>query len=294
MIKMLILLAPLLWAQMVTEFRSEKYPDKPVTRLGKLVFLEDFNNLDGWFSEGNIRASNPDGLLKIETSSAFTNPNAKDKSYDDRGNVWSKREFEAPLYFEWKFKDLTDGLNLIFWSARTVDGSDFFGYKRDWDMKWLIFGNLECYHISYSRGGTAFSNFRKNPGFHQLVKSLTVPDPLPDIDGRWHRVGVYQKGSHIMFFVDGKRIHDVDENIDFAGKFICHNPKKHWKYETCPGLHTKKHYLKKGERVDFFGRPYVYKVDNKTRALTYTSGRIGFRHQNGTSLYDSLRVWKID
>jgi hypothetical protein len=172
-------------AQMFKVFKSKKHTDKPARRLGKLIFFEDFNDLKAWRHEGRIKVSNPDGVLKIETTTPFKDWKKKDKAFEERGNVWSVREFEGPLYFEWKFKDIKEGLNLIFWFARTCDGSDFFAYKRDWDMKWLIFGNLESYHISYSRGGTSFSNFRKNPGFHQLVKALTVPDPLPEIDGQW-------------------------------------------------------------------------------------------------------------
>ncbi len=110
-------------AQMFKVFTSKKHADKSNWLLGKLIFFEDFNDLKGWRHEGRIKVSNPDGVLKIETGSAFKDWKEKDKAFEERGNVWSVREFEGPFYFEWKFKDISEGLNLIFWSARTYTSS---------------------------------------------------------------------------------------------------------------------------------------------------------------------------
>ena len=105
-------------AQMFTTFSSPKHPGLSGWKLGELMHFEDFDDLSDWSYEGNITAS-ANGILMIQTG----------MSDSDRGNVWSKKEFTGPYYFEWKFKDLNDGLNLVFWGARTCDGTDFFVHE---------------------------------------------------------------------------------------------------------------------------------------------------------------------
>ena len=129
----------------------------------------------------------------------------------------------APFYVEFQFRKLSgqSGLNLIFWNARTIDGADFFSITRTWDMQHVINSNMESYHVSYCRGGSGITNFHKNPNFHDLVQD--VPDPLADPGTDWHTIGVYQNGSHIMFFEDGRAIHDVDEQLDFDNLICLHS-----------------------------------------------------------------------
>ena len=218
---------------------------------------------------------------------------------EDRGNVWSVREFQTPFYFEFKFRKLSgrSGLNLIFWNARTIDGSDFFSVPRGWNMKHVTDGNMESYHVSYCRGESGITNFHKNPGFHDFVHN--VPDPLANPGTEWHTIGVYQNGSHIMFFENGQLIHDVDEELDFQNQ-LCLREGAHrsWKIKNesdtmCPGLDAQKVYNDKEEVICFTGMKYTYKKPNPGHAFTYASGRIGFRHQNGITFYDDLRVWSL-
>jgi len=276
-------------APMFSEFTSTKHPSKSGWKTGELVYYEDFENLDNWRSEGRLSATVKEGQLFIECGNAR----------EDRGNVWSVREFETPFYFEFKFRKLSgrSGLNLIFWNARTVDDADFFSILRGWDMKHVTDANMESYHISYCRGRSGITNFHKNPNFHDLVQD--VPDPLANPGTSWHKIGVYQNGSHIMFFEDGQLIHDIDEELDFQDNF-CLKKKVHrsWNITNewgtmCPGLDAKKVYTDEGEAVDFDERKYTFKKPNPGNPYTYTSGRIGFRHQNGVTLYDDLRVWSL-
>jgi hypothetical protein len=284
-------------APAVTEFNSVKYPELSGWKLGELQYFEDFNNLNDWHAEGSIDASIQDGSMKIKTWGTYP-PD------DNKGNVWSKTEFQGPYYFEWKFKEIDDqGLNLMYWGARTCDNQDFFSYKRDQDFNWMVHSNIESYHFSYSRGHTGWSNFRKNPGFHSIVPDNMVRDPLPGNDGKWHRVGIYQNQEHIQIYVDGKLLHEINENRDYGNCCLCFNSGVHKGYDVpnscngsskCPGLNAKKVYLSSGGTyVDETGRRYKYEIVNPFKAYSYTNGRIGFRHQRGASLYDSLRVWNV-
>ncbi len=276
-------------APMFSTFTSTKHPSKSGRKLGKLVYYEDFDDLNDWRYEGNLSASAKDGKLLIECGTRN----------EDRGNVWSVREFQTPFYFEFKFRKLSGrmGLNLIFWNARTVDGADFFSIPRGWNMRHVTDANMESYHISYCRGSSGITNFHKNPGFHDLVQD--VFDPLANPGTDWHKIGIYQNGSHIMFFENGQLIHDIDEELDFEDK-ICLREDAHrsWSIKNelgtmCPGLDAKMVYTDEGEAVDYDKRKYTFKKPNPGRAYTYTSGRIGFRHQNGVTFYDDLRVWSL-
>jgi len=124
-------------------------------------------------------------------------------------------------------------------------------------------------------------------------------------------VGVYQNGSHIMFFEDGMLVHDIDENADFED-LLCRatlantrpNYHKSWqvvneaKNSTCPGLDVKRVFTKDGQAKDYRGddiegEPYTFITPSPGYAYSYLSGKIGFRHQNGITLYDDLRVWSL-
>lgn len=275
----------------ISTFTSTVHPSKSGWKIGELVYYEPFDDLSAWRTEGNLTATARDGCLFIECGSAG----------EDRGNVWSVREFQCPMYFEFRFKKLSgrSGLNLIFWNARTIDGSEFFSVPRGWIMTDVTDGNMESYHISYCRGGTGITNFHKNPNFHDLVQD--VPDPLADPGTDWHTIGVYQNGSHLMFFENGRLVHDVDEDLDFPNH-ICLLKEAHKDWDEtnawgtrCPGLDARKVYTETGTARDLRGEgnPYTFVKPNPGRADTYTSGRIGFRHQNGVTFYDDLRVWSL-
>jgi hypothetical protein len=260
--------------------------------VGDLLVHEPFDDIENWRPEGNLKASAEDGCLFIECGDAN----------EDRGNVWSRRSFSGPLYFEFRFRKLSGraGLNLIFWNARSVEGADFFSISRHWEMSYVIDGNQESYHISYARGNTGVTNFHKNPGFHDFVQD--VDDPLKDPGEEWHDIGVYQNGGHTMFYEDGQLVHDVDETVDFpGGSCLRDGPHTSWRVpgedgSMCPGLDAQKVYTNVGEAVDIGGegRRYTYDHPRPGEARTYTSGHIGFRHQNGVTLYDDLRVWSLE
>jgi len=277
---------------MMSTFTSDRHPGKSGWKLGELVYYETFDDLAEWQAEGRLSATAREGTLLIECGEAR----------EDRGNVWSVHEFSSPFYFEFRFRKLSGrtGLNLIFWNARTIDGADFFSVPRGWSMQHVINGNMESYHISYSRGGTGITNFHKNPNFHDLVQD--VPDPLADPGTDWHWVGVYQNGSHMMFFENGTLVHDVDEAADLRN-LVCLREGAHtgWEVENasgtmCPGLDARKDYTPDSRTIDLggqLGRSYSFTRPNPGQAYTYTSGHIGFRHQNGITLYDDFRVWKL-
>ena len=275
----------------LSTFTSPAHPSKSSWKVDELVYYEPFDDLSGWRSEGNLTATARDGCLLIECGSAN----------EDRGNVWSLREFQSPMYFEFRFKKLSgrSGLNLIFWNARIIDGSEFFSVPRGWIMTDVTDGNMESYHVSYCRSNTDITNFHKNPNFHDLTHD--VPDPLTDPGTDWHTIGVYQNGSHLMFYENGQVVHDVDEDQDFPNH-TCHQRGAHkaWNLKNewgtmCPGLDARKVYADAGDTRDLngAGRPYTFEKPHPGRADTYTSGRIGFRHQNGITLYDDLRVWSL-
>lgn len=274
---------------LTSTFTSEKHGDKSGWRVGDLLYYDSFDDLNGWSAEGNLSASAEDGHLLIECGEAN----------EDRGNVWSKQAFTSPYYFEFRYRKLsgTSGLCLIFWNARTIDGTEFLQVERHWEMPYVIDGNMESYHISYSRGGTGVTNFHKNPGFHDYVQDMA--DPLADPGEDWHTIGVYQNGSHMMFYENGERIHDIDERVDYP-TCACLRTTNHisWNIEDesgsmCPGLDSQKVYTEDGPVRDVHGRPYTYRKPEPGVPQIYTSGHIGFRHQNGVTLYDDFRVYSL-
>lgn len=273
----------------LTTFSSHRHPARSGWHIGKLVTWEPFDRLSGWRAEGNLRASAKDGCLLIECGDAS----------EDRGNVWSKQPFTSPFYFEFRFRKLSGrtGLNLIFWNAETIDGAGFFDVERHWEMPYVIDGNQTSYHISYSRGRTGVTNFHKNPGFHDLVEN--VPDPLADPGEVWHTIGVYQNDGHHMFYENGQLIHDVDERADFPDcRCVKSGPHTSWQVKDatgsmCPGLDSQKVYTPDGPARDQHDRPYTYQKPSPGIPRIYTSGHIGFRHQNGVTLYDDMRVYSV-
>ncbi len=124
-----------------------------------------------WVLEGPGRARTVDGKLQLESLKP-----------DQGGHVvlWNTREFPENCLIEFDMSpaNSTNGLNILFFAARSRDERDIFDLslpKRDGVFKNYHSGAIDAYHASYwacgpDDGGTPrrTANLRKNRGF-QLV-----------------------------------------------------------------------------------------------------------------------------
>lgn len=294
-ILLFLLLQGALWpvsGQLFKEFRCEKHISLPVTKLGPLIYREDFDNMDKLHADWSEGKNNAevcevrDGMLYSKCGTGA----------NQRMTTWVREKISGPFYLEFSYRKTSgaQGLSILAWGARTIDGTDFFSLVRGDQFGLMTDANMECYHISFSRAGTGVSNFHKNPPFHDLVAD--VPDPLNDPGNGWHKIGLYQNGSHILFFVDGKLIHDVDEQLDFeSSRFKCKSDHAASAsvVKSCPGLDARKIYTFSGSYTDFSGRKSSFVVDEPGKARVYDSGYLGFRNMQAETCIDSLRVWRI-
>jgi len=156
-----------------------------------------------WVLEGKGRAWTENGLLRM----------VSDNPKKDHLVLWNTRVFPENFLLEFTLspKHSTNGLNIVFFSARGVDGGGAFDLdqpRRDGVFTNYHSGRLNCYHISYwacssAGGGTprGNANLRKNAGFYLPacgVDLITGKGPGP------HTVRILKDGGHIRLETNGR------------------------------------------------------------------------------------------
>jgi len=154
--------------------------------------------LRDWRLEGGKRMSIAEGNLVLESQ----------PTSDDRNHLvcWLTKEVPADFLLEFTVRpqDRKQGLNIVFFNARGLNGKSIFDpslQKRNGIFKQYHSGDLNNYHVSYWAGDRGFSNLRKNRGFH-LVSSgkdyIVAGNP-----NAFQTVHIYKRGGNIRVMVDG-------------------------------------------------------------------------------------------
>lgn len=168
------------------------------------VYETDFDSkvvLDDWCMEGGLRMDVAGGNLILESERGVT----ESTSYANHLVCWLKHEAPADFYLEFTVKpeNKKQGLNIIFFNARGINGESIFSEnlsKRDGFFEQYHSGDLNNYHCSYWSGDRGYSGLRKNKGFHLLTTGEErITNRVP---GEFQKVGVFKRGGLIRVMVD--------------------------------------------------------------------------------------------
>jgi hypothetical protein len=152
--------------------------------------------LKEWRLEGGKRVSVENGKLVLESTPGQP---------DNHLVCWLTKEMPADFLLEFTVRprDRKDGLNIVFFNTRGVQGENIFdpGLKpRNGVFKQYHSSDLNGYHISYWAGERGTANVRKNAGFKLVA---TGPDRIVNGPaGAFQTVRVYKRGGTIRLMVD--------------------------------------------------------------------------------------------
>lgn len=160
--------------------------------------FDDEAVLRDWRLEGGKQMSIAEGKLVLQS----------EPTSDDRNHLvcWLTEEVPADFLLEFTVRpqNRKQGLNIVFFNARGVNGKSIFDpslQKRNGIFKQYHSGDLNNYHVSYWAAERGFSNLRKNRGF-DLVSSgkdyIIAGDP-----DAFQTVQIYKRGGKIRVMVDG-------------------------------------------------------------------------------------------
>ncbi|MCP5111887.1 MAG: DUF1961 family protein, partial [bacterium] len=138
---------------------------------------------------------------------------------------WLTEEAPADFLLEFTIRpqNRQDGLNIVFFSTRGINGESIFDpalAPRDGTFQQYHSGDLNGYHISYWAGERGTANVRKNRGF-QLVaegKDLVAGAPAD----AFQTVRIYKRGGTIRLTVDGELAAAYDDNGKISGPAHTH------------------------------------------------------------------------
>ena len=169
------------------------------------IYTTEFDSpgiLQDWSLEGGQSISIENGRLLLKSEGINTKP--------AKGNhlvAWLDVEVPGSFYLEFDFrpKDKQQGLTIVFFNTRGVNGESIFDPEltaRDGTFTQYHSGDLNGYHLSYWSGARKASNLRKNRGFTLIANG---EDPIAnDQTDKFHRIGIYKKDGLIRYYVDGE------------------------------------------------------------------------------------------
>lgn len=161
--------------------------------------FDDPAELGRWKLEGGKRAAIEGGNLILE--------NSKTEKEEEKDHLvfWLDRVFPADFLLEFTIRpqNRKDGLAIVFFNARGVNGENIFDpalKPRDGVFKQYHSGDLNNYHISYWAGDRGTANIRKNKGFNLVA---TGPDLISGGTAEaFQTVRIYKRGGSIRLIVD--------------------------------------------------------------------------------------------
>jgi len=157
--------------------------------------------LKHWRLEGGLRVSVADGNLVLESKPG----SVKSETHANHLVCWLTRVVPADFLLEFTVRpqNRKQGLNIVFFNARGVNGENIFKppiQPRNGLFKLYHSGDLNNYHVSYWAGTRGTANLRKNKGFHLVAvgKDLIADAPAD----AFQTVRIYKRGGHIRVMVD--------------------------------------------------------------------------------------------
>ncbi len=197
--------------------------------------FEDPSEERHWSLEGGDHMNIKDGHLELWT----TSPKAFDKrgkriEFDEESEepkashlvCWLKKEIPADFLLEFTIRprDPMEGLGIVFFAARGVNGESIFDdglQERTGRFSQYINGDINNYHVSYWAGGRGSANMRKNAGFRlvSIGKDLVADFGPPE----FKTVRVYKRGGQIRVIVNDVVSVEFDDPEDAYGKPWTHS-----------------------------------------------------------------------
>ena len=163
--------------------------------------FDDAGAIRDWRLEGGKSMSVADGKLVLESAAG----SVRSETAANHLVCWLKKEVPADFLLEFSVRpqDRKQGLNIVFFNARGLDGENIFAPSlapRNGLFKQYHSGDLNNYHISYWAGDRSTANVRKNRGFHLVAAGpdLVVGAP-PEA---FQTVRLYKRGGQIRLTVD--------------------------------------------------------------------------------------------
>ena len=133
--------------------------------------------------------------------------------------LWCPIEFPSRFIAEWQVQNLhvEAGLLIIFFAAKGVNGEDIFAPalpSRDGTFRFYTKDKLNSYHISYYANNPKnpdreLSHLRKNNMFALLQ---TGKEGISKHSEAVHTLRLVKHDAHILFFVDGRKIIDCEDD----------------------------------------------------------------------------------
>lgn len=150
--------------------------------------------LKDWVLEGGKSMNVREGNLVLESSHK-----------DDHLVAWLNKEMPADFMLEFSMrpKNRTNGLNIVFFNTRGVNGESIFAPSlrpRNGIFRQYHSSDLNSYHFSYWSGERAAAHLRKNKGFHLVTKGEDLIASAPA--GSFQTIRIYKRGGRIRLMVD--------------------------------------------------------------------------------------------
>lgn len=170
------------------------------------LYSTTFNStaaLADWKLEGGKRMAIENGRLVLESD--FPSGSAKLTETSNHLVCWLKKEIPADFLLEFKVrpKNRKQGLNIVFFNARGLQGEGIFDpalSPRNGLFRQYHSGDLNNYHVSYWAGDRGTANLRKNRGFALVATGPDLVTTAPEAS--FQTVRLYKRGGVIRVTVD--------------------------------------------------------------------------------------------
>ncbi len=178
--------------------------------------------LKDWRLEGGRRMIVADGHLALESNEGSNH------SQTEANHLvcWLAREIPADFLLEFgvRPKNRRQGLNIVFFNARGLNGESIFAptlQSRNGLFQQYHSGDLNNYHVSYWSGGRGSSNLRKNRGFQLAAIGEDLVEDAPA--DRFQTIRIYKRGGMIRLTVDGRLALGYDDDGKILGPVHIHS-----------------------------------------------------------------------
>lgn len=174
-------------------FMTKRVGDEEFTV--KLLFEDDFENLDNWIAEskGTVTAGDHELIWDCEGEALV-------------GTIWCKQRFEGPTIVEYDVATLagTDNINFLFYADREGGLLETTGERTGSYNEYHLFPN---YIITYltNKEPRWRVRFRKDPGFNLL--SETFVDRPVGQPQKQHITYVFEADGTMSLYSDGRLLH---------------------------------------------------------------------------------------